>query len=341
MILILFLKDRRSELKSVEDELKRWQDKQSLAAEKIKSVNIEDVMDETELKSKIDSLEKRKENLLKLSAQNNTVGFLEGKLSLLRLQISNLENQKRSMIRPGDKLCPTCRQPLPKEDLLKLEEKLEAQIVAAKEHLEKLKYEEEELIKKINEARADSHESSAIQDELTLVEEELKQMRAEFEKVIRHNQSVKSEISFMNDSQSLFDTSNKQLERLSAERYKLNRALVAVSQYNSIQADRQYETIRSSLKNVSIRLQRINRTTNELRDCFEILYNGREFAQISTSETIRAGIEISNLLNRRTALRLPIFIDNAESITHYVRPDTQVFEAKVEKDADLTVREDV
>jgi hypothetical protein len=141
----------------------------------------------------------------------------------------------------------------------------------------------------------------------------------------------------MKESQNMYETSKAQMEKLSAERYKLNRAITAVSQYNTIKADKQYETVRSSLKNISIRLQRVNQATNELRDCFEILYNGREFSQISTSEVIRAGIEISNFMNKRIGLKLPIFIDNAESITHYTRPETQVFEAKVEKDAVLTV----
>ena len=337
----IFLKQKRSELKLVEDEIKRWQSKQSLTAEKIKSVKIEDLADETVLKLKIDSLETRKVNLIKASAQNNSIGFLEGKLSVLRSEILNLKNYKTISIPQQDKLCPTCRQPIPEEELRKLVEKAEEQNAIILKRLEKLKVDEKELIENIRVAGEKSNECKAIQDELSSVEEELKQQKSEYEKIILQNQTIKSEVRFMEESQNMFQISKTQLEKLSAERYKLNRAITAVSQYNSIKADMQYETVRSSLKNVSIRLQRVNQSTNELRDCFEILYNGREYSQISTSEVIRAGIEISNFISGRTGLKLPIFIDNAESITHYTKPDTQVFEAKVEKDAILTVTEGV
>ena len=80
-------------------------------------MKIEDLADETELKSKIDSLEMRKVNLIKASTQNNSAGFLEGKLSVLRLEIFNLKNQKTMPLSQWDKLCPTCRQPVPEEEL--------------------------------------------------------------------------------------------------------------------------------------------------------------------------------------------------------------------------------
>lgn len=334
-----FLKQKRSDLKLVEDDIKRWQAKQIMAAERLKSVTMEEPVDEMPLKGRISALEARKENLIKAVAQNNTVGFFEGKLSVLRLEMMNLSQQRRRAPAQEDRICPTCKQPIPQEELLKLEQRLEEENTLKLQRLEQLKEEERNLLRSIQEEREKSHESQALQEELAAVENELRELKAEYEKMILHNQTIKAEMSFMAESQSAFDTSKTTLEKLSQERYRINRAITAVSEYNSIKADIQYEAIRSNLKNVTIRLQRLNQTTNELRDVFEVLYKGREYSQISTSEAIRAGMEIANFINARTGLQLPMFIDNAESITHYEKPDTQVFEAKVEKDAPLTVAE--
>lgn len=334
-----FLKQKRSELKLIEDDIKRWQAKQNMAAEKVKSIKLEEIADETELKAKIDSIEKRKENMIKALAQNNTVGYLEGKLSVLRLEMLNLTSQKTMALTQLEKLCPTCKQPIPEGELRKLEQRMEEQNAVKHQRLEKLKADEEVLLQDIREARDKSDESKALQDEMSLVDNELKMLKADYEKLILHNQAIKSEMSFLAESQSTYEASKMALEKLCEERYKINRAITAVSEYNSIKADMQYESMRGSFRNVSIRLQRLNQSTNELRDVFEILYKGREYSQISTSEAIRAGMEISNFINARTGLKLPMFIDNAESITHYVKPDTQIFEAKVEKDAPLSVAE--
>lgn len=332
-----FLKQKRSDLKMIEDEIKRCQARLSMAAEKLKSVKTEEPIDESELKNRTDALEARKENLIKALAQNNTAGFLEGKLSVVRLEILSLTEWKEVPPTLAERTCPTCKQPIPSEDLLKLEQKLEEENALKRQRLEKLKEDEKLLLQSIREEREKSDESRALQDELKSVDDELKGLRDDYEKIILHNQTVKAEMNFAAESQKAYETSQAALEKLSQERYRLNRAITAVSEYNAIKADMQYEVLRSSFRNVTIRLQRLNQNTNELRDVFEILYKGRDYDQMSTSEAIRAGMEIANSINARTGLKLPMFIDNAESITHYTKPDTQVFEAKVEKDAPLTV----
>ncbi|HYE80639.1 MAG TPA: hypothetical protein VEG39_00580 [Clostridia bacterium] len=333
----VFLKQKRSELKMVEDEIKRFQGMQSLAEEKIKGIKLGDLIDESEIKRKLDSLEERKVNLIKLSAQSVSIGYLEDKLLSVRQEIKNLKNQKGAFQGQQQKFCPTCKQPVPEEELQRIMEKARSLENDILNHIQRLENEEKDLLQRIDAAREKHNESKAIQEELSLIEQEIKQLRATYEEVLLHNQVINSNARFLQESRNMLDTTREQMDKLCAGRYKINRAITAVSQYNVIKADLQYESVRRSLKNVSIRLQRLNQSTNELRDCFEILYKGREYSQISTSETIRAGLEISAFINKRTGLKLPVFIDNAESITHYEKPDTQVFEAKVMKDAPLTV----
>jgi DNA repair exonuclease SbcCD ATPase subunit len=332
-----FLKNKRSALKSVESEIRLLEEKKKQAEEQTARRPTEEPVDETPLSSRVKMLEARRDNLIKASMQDNPAGYLEGKLSVLRLEMQTLRNKLSSGNTQFKNVCPTCNQPFPEEEKRKMQEKIQASNTLINTKLEELKKEELQLIEKIKNAQDKSNELKAIQEELASVENELKLAREDYDKIIRRNETIKSEKKHFEDSLKLIESSNEALNKLCAERYKINRSLVAVSQYNSIKADIQYETVRSSLKNVSIRLQKVIPGINELRDCFEILYKGRELQQISTSEVIRAGLEISKLINRRTGLKLPVFIDNAESITHYDKPDTQIFEARVERDAPLTI----
>ncbi|HHY79125.1 MAG TPA: hypothetical protein GX516_01970 [Thermoanaerobacter sp.] len=83
------------------------------------------------------------------------------------------------------------------------------------------------------------------------------------------------------------------------------------------------------LNKVSLQLQKIVKETGEIKDDFKILYDGREFNILSHSEKIKAGLEVAGLIIGLTNMKFPIFIDDAESITSYKAPETQIIEAKV------------
>jgi len=332
-----FLKKMRTDLKTVEDEIKILTEKQRQAEEQIKKAPIGEIVDESQIKSRLSMLEARKENLIRASVQNNTVSFLQSKLSICRLEIQSLNNRINKSTPHFNRNCPTCGQPIPEAEIRKMMEKIEGENELLKSNLESLKRNEADLIKQIEEEESKTNETDAIKEELDAVSKELETVKAEYDNIIRRNEAIRSQKKLYENALESIEASKQSLEKLSAKRYQINRSITAISQYNSIKADLQYDTIRGSLKNVSIRLQRVAPGTNELRDCFEVLYKGRELHVISTSESIRAGLEISALINSRTNLKLPIFIDNAESITHYEKPSVQVFEAKVAKGIDITV----
>jgi len=79
------------------------------------------------------------------------------------------------------------------------------------------------------------------------------------------------------------------------------------------------------------------KTTGEIKDTFKFTYDGKDYRWLSTSERIKAGLEVAMLLKRLTGLIYPTFIDNAESInTSFVQPEGQKIFAFVRKCA-LTV----
>ena len=82
------------------------------------------------------------------------------------------------------------------------------------------------------------------------------------------------------------------------------------------------------------------KTTGELKDVFRFTYNGRRYDQLSLSEKIRAGAEVSELVKRLTGRNYPVFFDNMESVDDLsnIRPTSQMILAKCVHNAELSVR---
>jgi hypothetical protein len=71
------------------------------------------------------------------------------------------------------------------------------------------------------------------------------------------------------------------------------------------------------MNSTEIVLTEIVKSTGELKDCFRFSYDGRDYKCLSLSEKIRAGLEVSVLIQRLTGRNYPIFVDNGESICRF------------------------
>ena len=93
------------------------------------------------------------------------------------------------------------------------------------------------------------------------------------------------------------------------------------------------------MNRVSISLSEVKKTTGEVKDTFKFAYNGKEYAKLSLSEKLRAGLEIAELVKRLSGRCYPTFIDNGESISvvDNVRLTGQTLFSKVQKDRPLTI----
>ena len=69
------------------------------------------------------------------------------------------------------------------------------------------------------------------------------------------------------------------------------------------------------MNHAAIRLFEVVKSTGEIKDTFRFTYDGKDYRWISNSEKIKAGLEVSKLLQSLTGLCYPTYIDNAESIT--------------------------
>ena len=109
---------------------------------------------------------------------------------------------------------------------------------------------------------------------------------------------------------------------------------------NYIEAKMQFAT--KHLKNVNIKYYTILKDSGEIKQDFIITYKGNDFKNLSRSETIATSLEISNMLNKISGVKLPLFIDDSESCADYdfiedFSNDNQIFIAKVEKGNSLEI----
>lgn len=77
---------------------------------------------------------------------------------------------------------------------------------------------------------------------------------------------------------------------------------------------------RLEMNHAAIKLFDVVKTTGEIKNVFRFTYDNKDYRWLSTSEKIKAGLEVSELLQRLTGLVYPTYIDNAECITTRLTP---------------------
>ena len=111
---------------------------------------------------------------------------------------------------------------------------------------------------------------------------------------------------------------NKQLEECAAKKEELSRLITAVSEYAAMKAEITLQSLQ--MNRASIKFFDVVKTTGEVKNTFRFTYDGKDYRLLSTSEKIKAGLEVSALLERLTGLVYPKYIDNAECITTKLSP---------------------
>ena len=77
---------------------------------------------------------------------------------------------------------------------------------------------------------------------------------------------------------------------------------------------------RLKMDRAAIKLFDVVKTTGEIKNVFRFTYDGKDYRWLSTSEKIKAGLEVSEMLQKLTGLVYPTYIDNAECITTKLTP---------------------
>ena len=211
-----------------------------------------------------------------------------------------------------------------------------------KKHDERVKAESEALSKQIADIQQQLSENdiSKLNDENIKYAAELQAEKDDFNKKLQELQAEKQEVKTFNlnrqhtieqnaKTEKAIEDAKAELSTFEPLKAKLNADIERAKKFNSTKLRMQGEFIGQFLDKVNIQFQKIVKSTGEIKDDFKLQYEGKDFNLLSTSERIKAGLEISNLLMNATGYVYPVFVDNAESIVDIPQLETQMIAAKV------------
>lgn len=116
-------------------------------------------------------------------------------------------------------------------------------------------------------------------------------------------------------------TDSEKYAQLEKSVYLLERFTIAKMELFNNAADKYFSTLR-------FRMFRENITNDGIQQCCDILFRTPAglvpYVSASASEKIRAHIELAEVLQKHWKIKLPMIIDEAESIAHSLRPVTEL-----------------
>jgi len=138
------------------------------------------------------------------------------------------------------------------------------------------------------------------------------------------------------------------INELEAQENKMANELAAlegkeysIDQFNKTKMDALEEKVNKMFSMVKFRMfkQQIN---GGYEDTCDAMVNGVPFSDVNTAGKIQAGLDIINVLQQSFGYRVPVFIDNRESVTDIPEMDTQIINLYVsEEDMQLRIEDGV
>lgn len=120
----------------------------------------------------------------------------------------------------------------------------------------------------------------------------------------------------------------KAAETIRQERNESIGFLDAVKAFRAKRSELMVQKVKSLFSTIDVKLYETLKNGEE-RATFEITQNDKSYSRLSTAEKIRAGLEVVAALSKQAELIIPCFLDNAESILYFEKPDGQVIVARV------------
>lgn len=113
--------------------------------------------------------------------------------------------------------------------------------------------------------------------------------------------------------------------------------LDAIKAFHAKESELQATKVQDLFTTLSIRLFKQNKGDGELKADFEIEMDGKPYRKLSLSESIRAGLELRDVLSQQSGIVAPCFVDNTESITRFTQPNGQLIMCRVVAGQELKI----
>lgn len=181
----------------------------------------------------------------------------------------------------------------------------------------------------------------ALEDELKTLEyvdvsKEMEKARLLQEKImpIELEISKHQQLKFLEEQVVAAETSEKEtLESLNSSIFIID----AIKDFNAKEAELQAKKVQDLFENLSIKLFETVKTTGDNKPTFVVQMDKKDYLKLSLSESIRAGLELRDVLSEQSNVIAPCFVDNSESITKFKEPNGQLIMAKVVAGQELTI----
>ncbi|MBU8567607.1 AAA family ATPase [Virgibacillus pantothenticus] len=110
----------------------------------------------------------------------------------------------------------------------------------------------------------------------------------------------------------------------------------SIKDFRAKEAELQAKKVQDLFETLSINLFE-ELKNGEIKATFEIEMDGKGYSKLSLSESIRAGLELREVLSKQSNINVPVFVDNAESITKFKEPTGQLIMARVVAEQELKI----
>ena len=192
----------------------------------------------------------------------------------------------------------------------------------------------------------------------TAAEDKIRALEIELADMVQSSAGIKSElmaqisaIKTETDAQreiisreSLLEYSKKRVDELQEEARAAAASLDAIEQmlylieeYTRYKTQFVEDSINSMFRIARFRLFR-EQANGGIEDRCDVVYEGVPYINVNSGAKINVGIDIINTLSRAYGVTVPLFVDNAESVTHLEKSDNQIIRLVVsEKDKELRV----
>lgn len=311
---------------------------------------------EVNLKNKNVLLEKEHDKLV-LEEEKKNIEKLKDLVEKAREEWQEFHKEQYQ----GDFKCPTCGQDLLPDQIEKtmanFNKKKSEKLASIEEKAKdlKIKIEECEKLIAIYEVKEYKEEDLPIEPiRLQEIDKELDEVKAKLsdfslddkKDLLEKKDSLNADLEEINKKLSLqgqnekIDERIKELESREKELAKLyeeqQRIIYLCEEYTKAYVDLVSDKINDSFDLVKFKLFE-NQINGGITETCEANFKGVPYSDLNNAAKINAGLDVINSLSDKLDLKVPIFIDNAESVNELIKTDTQLVRLVVSKDKELKI----
>lgn len=188
----------------------------------------------------------------------------------------------------------------------------------------------QEIDKELDEAKAKLSDFS-LDDKKDLLEKK-DSLNADLEE-INKKLSLQGQNEKIDERIKELESREKELAKLYEEQQRI---IYLCEEYTKAYVDLVSDKINDSFDLVKFKLFE-NQINGGITETCEATFKGVPYSDLNNAAKINAGLDVINSLSEKLGLKVPIFIDNAESVNELIKTDTQLVRLVVSKDKELKI----